>query len=131
VTSESAPTGSDAGRAVAALLRAERRQVSRELHGSSVQLLAAACLRLQAASLDGAPDVASVDAAMREIEAAMLALREMMDRLASTEVERQVVEDALRGVFGQPPSETRADPVSLDEAAELVARAAIAGRQPE
>ena len=127
VTSEPVDLPVDAGRAGAALLRAERRQVARALHRSPVQLLAAACLRLQAASLDGRPDVASVDTATREIEEAMLALRGMMDRLASSDIEREVLLDALVGVEADIDDEPGAGPVSVEEAAELVARAA-AGR---
>lgn len=114
----------DAGRAGAALVRAERRQVARALHRSPVQLLAAACLRLQAASLDGRPDPAAVDAATRELEEAMLALRGMMDRLASSEIEREVLLDALVGVEADPAEEPGPGAVTVEQAAELVARAA-------
>lgn len=114
----------DVGRAGAALLRAERRQVARALHRSPVQLLAAACLRLQAASLDGRPDVAVVDTATREIEEAMLALRSMMDRLASSEIEREVLLDALVGVEADLGEDPGAGSVTVEEAAALVAAAA-------
>lgn len=113
------------GRAGAALLRAERRQVARALHRSPVQLLAAACLRLQAASLEGRPDVAVVDTAAREIEEAMLALRSMMDRLASSQVEREVLHEALVGVEAAPSDDLGSGPVTVDEAAALVAAAAL------
>lgn len=113
----------DAGRVGAALLRAERRQVARALHRSPVQLLAAACLRLQAASLDGAPDIADVTAATREMEEAMVALRAMMGRLASSEIEREVLLDALSDVGVDPSADPGAGPVSIDEAGVLVARA--------
>lgn len=126
MTSEPGDRPADAGRAGAALLRAERRQVARALHRSPVQLLAAACLRLQAASLDGRPDVAVVDTATREIEEAMIALRSMMDRLASSEIEREVLLDALVGVEAMP-DDPGAGPVTVDEAAALVA-AAVAAR---
>jgi hypothetical protein len=89
-----------------------------------VQLLAAACLRLQAASLDGRPDAAVVDTATREIEEAMLALRGMMDRLASSELEREVLLEALVGVEAEIGADPGEGPVTLEEAAELVARAA-------
>jgi hypothetical protein len=69
-----------------------------------VQLLAAASLRLQLIATAEDPP-AALAAATREIEAAVVSLREMMGRLASSDVDPAVIDDALarvRGLSGNP-----------------------------
>jgi signal transduction histidine kinase len=110
----------EAAHAGAELVCAERRRVARGLHDSPIQLLAAASLRLQAAALHGDAVPSAVDTAAREVEQAITALREIMQRLASTDVEPEVVDDALARLDAPGIAPSRSTPFPLSEAAALV-----------
>jgi signal transduction histidine kinase len=109
-----------AARAGAELVRAERRRVAKGLHDSPIQLLAAASLRLQAAALHGDAAPSAVDTAAGEVEQAIVALRAIMQRLTSTDVEIEVVQEALARLDAPGIAPSGAGPFPLAEAAALV-----------
>jgi prefoldin subunit 5 len=73
---------------------------------------------------DGGPVAETLPAANAELQQAMLALRSLMSRLASSEVERSVVLEALARLEldGEIGPEAR---VTVDDAANLLAHAAL------
>jgi signal transduction histidine kinase len=120
---------SAAARAGAALVRAERRRVARDLHRTPIQLLAAASLRMQlVVAENGEPSTLGI--AAREIDAAISALRETMERLASSEIEPDVLADALALVDPGATPEPGENRVSIDSAAALLAGASYGVATP-
>ena len=114
----------EAARVGAALLRAERQKVASELHGSSLQLLAAACLRLQTCGDGEAAVTQTLAMVTAELQQAMLELRSLMSRLASPQIERSVVVEALARLEIVDDFEP-ASLMTVDEAAGLLALAVL------